>query len=80
MSYAITSQTTSGCQQLKNNYKQYLQLFSLCVNMCNCNLIVITTNGSMEWIFNIMWTCIQFYIHSSGKCKIVKLINQQQKL
>lgn len=51
MSYAITSQTTSGCQQLKNNYKQYLQLFSLCVNMCNCNLIVIQLmdqwNGSL---------------------------------
>jgi hypothetical protein len=78
MSYAITFQTTSGRQQFKNNYKQYLQLFGLCVNMCNYNLMVITTNGSMEWMFSIMWTYIQFYIHSSGKCKIVKMINQQQ--
>jgi hypothetical protein len=77
MSYAITFQTTSGRQQLENNYKQYLQLFNLCVNMCNCNLMV-TTTGSMEWMFNIMWTCIQFYIHSSEKCKIVKMIKQQQ--
>jgi hypothetical protein len=78
MSYAITSQTTSGCQQLKNYYKQHLQLFSLCVNMCNCNLMVITIDGSMEWMINIMWTCNQFYIHSSKKCKIVKMIKQQQ--
>lgn len=65
MSYAITFQTTSGRQQFKNNYKQYLQLFGLCVNTCNYNLMVITTNGSMEWMFSIMWTCIQFYVHSS---------------
>jgi hypothetical protein len=32
----------------KNNYESYLQLFSLCANMCSCNLIVITTNELME--------------------------------
>ncbi len=46
----------------KNNYEPYLQLSNLCDNMCSCNLMVIMTNGLMEWMFNIMWACIQLYI------------------
>jgi hypothetical protein len=37
--------TLNGPQQLKNNYKPYLQLFSLCGNMCSCNLVIITIDA-----------------------------------
>jgi hypothetical protein len=55
MSYATTSYTTNDYQQLNN----------LCGNVCSYNLMVITTNGLMEWMFNIMWACIEFYVLSS---------------
>ncbi len=37
--------------------------------MCSCNLIVITTNGLMEWMFNIIWAWIY------TQAKDVKLLN-----
>lgn len=40
------------------SYELYLQVFSLCGNMCNYNLMIIIINGLMEWMINIMWTYI----------------------
>jgi hypothetical protein len=35
--------------------------------MCNYNLMFIIINGLMEWMINIMWTYIQFYIYFQAK-------------
>jgi hypothetical protein len=36
------------CNHFLNNYEPYLQLSSLCGNVCSYNLVVITTNGLMR--------------------------------
>jgi hypothetical protein len=39
--------------------------------------MVITTNGIMEWMFNMMRACIFIYILLGERCKVVKMTNQQ---
>jgi hypothetical protein len=53
------------CNHFLNNYEPYLQLSNLCGNMCSCNLVILIINGLMKRMFNTMWACVQFYIHSS---------------